>query len=95
MSNKLKPINKSKVKIKNLLGLVEDPTYEDLLFEIVQFLEDEKRTDGSFKKKEVAQKTRCRINGELVEDLQKLEDKGWIKNIKYTQYEIVKHPWEE
>ncbi|MFW6281455.1 MAG: hypothetical protein ACOC1O_01500 [bacterium] len=90
----LKPINKQNVKIRNLLGLNNDPTYEDLLFEIVQFLENEGRYDGKFKKSEVSQKTKCRISTELLDDLKQLENKGYIEHIKYTWFKILKHPWE-
>ena len=90
----MKALNKKKVKIKNLIGIVDQPTYEDLLFEIVQFLEIENRFDGEFKKGEVSLKTRCRINQELIEDLEKLAELGYIEKLKYTQYKIIKHPWE-
>ena len=95
MENTLKPINKKEVKIKNLLGIIDEPTYIDLLFEIVQFLEDENRFDGIFKKGEVSQKTRCRINSEIIKDLDELEKLGYISKLKYTQFQVLKHPWEK
>lgn len=94
MEKQLKQIDKFNVKIKNLLGLIDEPTYEDLLFEIVQLLEEEQQYDGVFKKKDIQQKTRCRISGNLESDLSELEKLGYIENIKYTRYRIIKHPWE-
>lgn len=84
-------INKGQLKIKNLLGIIDNPTHEDLLFEIVSFLEDEGREE--FKKWDVAMKTRCRIGSSVEEDLQVLEDLGYIKHCGWTKYKLIKHPW--
>lgn len=89
----MKKMNRQKIKIKNLIGLVDKPTYEDLLFEIVDFLEVERKTDGEFKKWDVAMKTRCRIGSKIVDDLHVLCEKGYIKKLKYTLYKVIKHPW--
>lgn len=90
----MKKINKKKAKIKNLIGVIDNPSPEDLLFEIIQFLESENRMDGEFKKWDVAMKTRCRINSSLDEDLEILVDKGFIEHNKYTIFKVLKHPWE-
>jgi hypothetical protein len=90
----MKPINKKNVKMKNLIGIIDDPTYEDLLFEIVQFLDNTKRYDGEFKTREVSMFTRVRINSELVDDLSELEKLGYIEKLKYTSYKLLKHLWE-
>lgn len=95
MKNNLKPVDKQNAKIKNLLGLNDNPTYEDLLFEIVRFLEDENRFDGEFKKGEISQKTKSRINRELSQDIKGLEDKGYVEHTKYTKYKVLTHPWEK
>jgi hypothetical protein len=87
----MKKVDKSQIKIKNLLGIIDNPTYEDLLFEIVSFLEDEGKED--FKKWDVAMKTRCRIGSSVEEDLQVLVDMGYVSHNKYTMYNLVKHPW--
>lgn len=87
----MKKVNKSKIKIKNLIGIVDNPTHEDLLFEIISFLENERRTE--FIKWDVIVKTRCRIGESVEEDLRVLEDLGFIKHIKYTKYKVIKHPW--
>lgn len=87
----LKKINKDKIKIKNLLGIIDNPTHRDLLFEIVTFLEDEGKDE--FKKWDVAMKTRSRIGSSLEEDLQVLVDKGYINHEKYTMYKLISHPW--
>jgi hypothetical protein len=86
-------INKDNIKIKNLIGIIDNPTYEDLLFEIISFLEDENKEE--FNKWDVTVKTRCRINSSLDQDLQALVDKGYIEHQKYTLYKVVKHPWNE
>jgi hypothetical protein len=91
----MKEINREKCTIKNLMGLVKEPTHEDLLFEIVSFMEDERRFDGEFKKWDVTTKTRFRIGENLDEDLKVLQDKGYIEHLKYSQYKILKHPWEK
>ena len=87
----MKKINKQKIKIKNLIGIVDNPTHEDLLFEIVSFLEDERRED--FKKWDVSVKTRCRIGESLEEDLQVLVDMGYLEHQGWTKYHLLKHPW--
>ena len=91
----MKKINKSRIKIKNLLGIVDNPTYEDLLFEIVSFLENEHRIgeEAEFKKWEVSQKTRCRIGNEIVNDLDKLIEMKYLEKGKYSTYKVLKHPW--
>lgn len=87
------PININKIKIKNILGLIDSPNIEDLLFEIVNFLNDEKRYDGVFNLREVSLKTRCRINTELIDDIAELENKLYVEKLKYTQYKILMHLW--
>ena len=90
----MKGINRKKIKIKNLLGIVDEPTYEDLLFEIVNFLEKESRLDEDFIKYEVNLKTRCRIGKNLEDDLSKLQDLGYIEHKGWTKYHLLKHPWQ-
>jgi len=90
----MKGINKKKIKIKNLLGIVDEPTYEDLLFEIVNFLEKESRLEEDFIKYEVGLKTRCRIGENLEDDLSKLQDLGYIEHRGWTKYHLLKHPWQ-
>ena len=87
-------MDRQKIKIKNLIGLVDNPTYEDLLFEIIDFLEIEKRSNGEFKKWDVSMKTRCRIGDDLIKDLDVLSEMGYIKKLKYTNYKVLTHPWE-
>jgi len=57
----MKPVNKQNAKMKNLIGIIDEPTYEDLLFEIALFLDNSKRYDGEFKTREVSMYTRVRI----------------------------------
>jgi len=90
----MRPINIKNVKIKNLIGLIEKPTYEDLLFEIVNFLNDEKRYDGEFKTRDVFLKTRIRIKNDIIDDLDKLVDLGYLEKLKYSSYKVIKHLWE-
>jgi hypothetical protein len=90
----MKPINQKIVKIKNLIGIIEEPTYEDLLFEIVSFLASENRFDGEFKTRDVFLKTRVRINSELLDDIEKLVELGYIEKLKYSSFKVIKHLWE-
>jgi hypothetical protein len=90
----MKPVNKQNAKMKNLIGIIDEPTYEDLLFEIVQFLDNSKRYDGEFKTREVSMYTRVRIGNELQEDIDKLVDMGYLEKLKYTSYKVLKHLWE-
>jgi len=90
----MKGINRKKIKIKNLLGIVEEPTHEDLLFEIVNFLEKESRLEDDFIKYEVNLKTRCRISENLEDDLAKLHDLCYIEHRGWTKYHLLKHPWQ-
>ena len=90
----MKPINKKNVKMKNLIGIIDNPTYEDLLFEIVQFLDNTKRYDGEFKVREVSLFTRVRIKSELNDDITELVKLGYLEKLKYTSYKVLKHLWE-
>lgn len=90
----MKKIKRNKVKVKNLIGIVESPEVEDLLFEIVDFLESESRTDGEFRKGEVSLKTRCRIGEEVVDDLKLLVEMGYLEKVRRGIFKVVKHPWE-
>lgn len=85
-------IDRDKVKIRNLLGIIDEPTYEDLLYEIVEFLESEQR--DTFKKKDVSQKTKCRVGEEIADDLEALVEQGYLQNVKKVSYQVVTHPWE-
>lgn len=85
-------IDRNKVKIRNLLGIIDEPTYEDLLYEIVEFLESEQR--DTFKKKDVSQKTKCRVGEEVVDDLEALVEQGYLENDKKVSYRVATHPWE-
>jgi hypothetical protein len=89
----MKGIRKEKIKIKNLIGIVDNPTHEDLLFEIVSFLEREDRLEDEFNKEEVSLKTRCRIEEDLELDLKKIQEMGFIEHKGWTKYQLVKHPW--
>jgi hypothetical protein len=89
----MKGINKNKIKIKNLIGIVDNPSHEDLLFEIVSFLERENRLTDEFIKQEVSLKTRCRIEEDLDMDLKKLQELGYIEHRGWTKWKLLKHPW--
>ena len=90
----MKPINEKVVKIKNLIGIIDNPTLEDLLYEIVSFLDSERRYDGEFKIRDVFLKTRVRITSDLYDDVDKLCDMGYIEKLKYSNYRVTKHLWE-
>lgn len=90
----MKSIDTKNVKIKNLIGIIEKPSYEDLLFEIVKFLSDEGRFDGEFKSRDVWLKTTIKINSEVSDDLEELVKLGYIEKLKYSSYKVIKHLWE-
>jgi hypothetical protein len=89
----IEDISPKKIKIKNLIGIINNPTVEDLLFEIIMFLKKEQRLDSEFIKAEVTLKTRCRINKDIIDDLKELVDKGFLEHKKYTKYRVIDHPW--
>lgn len=88
------PINRQSVRLKNLIGIVPKPTYDDLLYEIVNFLDNEMRFDGEFKLREVSLKTNIRITGDLTEDVMTLVDLGYLQKTKQSNYIVLKHLWE-
>jgi len=91
----MKPVDYGKVKIKNLINIIDNPTLEDLLFEIVYFLDSEGRYDDEFKTHEAFLKTKVRLSSLLSDDLDKLTEMGYLKKTKYSNYCVVKHPWEK
>jgi len=91
----MKPINQNSAKIKNLIGIIDNPTLEDLLFEIVSFLDNERRYDDEFKTHEAFLKTRVRISSLLSEDLDQLVEMGYLEKCKYSNYRVIKHLWEK
>jgi hypothetical protein len=90
----MKPIKRKNVRMKNLIGIIEEPTYNDLLFEIADFLDKLGRFDGEIKVREVSFHTRVRIGKEVVDDLDELVKLGYMEKLKYTSYKLVKHLWE-
>jgi hypothetical protein len=91
----MKPINPNVVKIKNLIGIIENPTLIDLLFEIVSFLDSERRYDDEFKTHEAFLKTRVRLSSLLSDDLDELVKLGYLEKGKYSSYKVSKHLWEK
>jgi hypothetical protein len=89
------PIDQNKVKIKNLIGILENPTLYDLLYEIVSFLDAEGRHDSEFKTHEAFLKTRVRFSSLLSEDLDKLVEMGYLEKLKHANYRVIKHLWEK
>lgn len=93
----MKSINIKKVKIKNLIHIFDDPEHEDLLYEIVAFLDNEGRYKGEeaiFKTHEAFLKTKIRISSLLSEDLDILTDIGYLEKVKHGNYRVIKHLWE-
>ena len=86
-------IDKKKVEFKYLINYPEDRTILNLLYEICEIIMDEGRADNVFNIADVNTKTTTRINKSSKEDLKQLEDDGYIKKLKYTQYEVIKTPW--
>lgn len=91
----MKPIDENLVKIKNLIGIIENPTLEDLLYEIVSFLDNERNYEGEFKIRDVFLKTHVRISSDLHDDVNKLIEMGYIEKLKYSNYKVIKHLWEK
>jgi len=90
----MKPINYKIVKMKNLIGIIEEPTHNDLLFEIANFLDNSKRYDGEFKLREISLLTRVRMSDDLSGDVDKLVELGYVEKLKYTSYKLINHLWE-
>lgn len=90
----MKPVDYKKAKIKNLIGIIENPTLEDLLYEIVSFLDNERRYEAEFKTHEAFLKTRVRLSSLLSEDLDKLSELGYLEKLKHANYRVIKHLWE-
>jgi len=90
----MKPINKESVSLKHLISIIPEPKPEDLLYEIVNFLDNERRLDGEFKMREVSLKTRVRISNDVTDDVDKLVELGYVEKLKYSSYTVIKHLWE-
>ena len=91
----MKRIDYNIVKIKNLIGIIENPTHEDLLFEIVNFLDNERNYLGEFKTRDVFLKTTVRVNTEVRDDINELVKLGYIEEVKHANYIVLKHLWEK
>ena len=87
-------IDKKNVQFKYIINYPEDRTVLNLLYEICEILLDEGRTDNIFNIADVNTKTTTRISNNIKEDLTELEKAGYIKKLKYTQYEVLKTPWQ-
>lgn len=88
-------IDKNKLPFKYHINFtVTNPTIEDILFELVNFLEKENRLDGKFNHWELCNKTITRIHDNIEDDINELINKGYIEKDKYTQYAVINHPWE-
>lgn len=90
----MKKINKKIVPLKYLIKFNIHPNIEDLLYEIVNFLDVENRLDGEINLAEIINKTSTRINNNIEEDLKILIDNGYLEKLKYTKYRVIKHLWE-
>lgn len=91
----MKGINRKKLPFKYHINFtVMNPKIEDILFELVDFLEKENRMDGKFNYWEICNKTFTRINENIDLDIEELIKLGYIEKEKYTQYKVVKHLWE-
>lgn len=86
-------IDKKNVEFKYLINYPENRTVLNLLYEICEIIMDEGRTENVFNIADINTKTTTRINKTSKEDLKQLEEEGYIKKLKYTQYEVIKTPW--
>ena len=91
----MKQINPSIVRIKNLIGIIDEPQPEDLLFEIVTFLENEQRFDGEFKSKDIYLKCRIRLTSDIRDDMDVLIGLGYVEKISSGNFKLLKHLWEK
>ncbi len=90
----MKKINRNKLPFKYHINFtIINPCIEDILYELINFLEIENRFDGEFNHWEICNKTITRINT-IEEDIEELINKGYIEKLKYTKYKIISHPWE-
>lgn len=90
----MKPINKKLVPLKYLIKFNTTSSINDLLYEIVNYLEIENRLDGEINLAEIINKTSTRINKNIEDDLKILIDNGYLEKLKYTKYRVIKHLWE-
>ena len=91
----MKPIDKNKLPLKYLINFtIINPCIEDLLFEIVNFLDKDNRYDGEINYWEICNKTVTRISDNIDDDINILIERGFIEKGKYTKYNIIKHLWE-
>ncbi len=87
-------IDKDKLEFKILINFSEGRGLLNLLYEIVKIINNEQRIDKVFNIADISTKTLTRVNDTIQEDLEALKEKGYIKYLKYTQYELVKTPWD-
>lgn len=90
----MKKINKKIVPLKYLIKFNIHPSIEDLLYEIVNFLDVENRLNGEINLAEIINKTSTRINNNIEDDIKILIDNGYLEKLKYTKYRVIKHLWE-
>lgn len=91
----MKCINRKKLPLKYLINFtVIDKSIIDLLFEIIDFLDKEKRYDGEINYWEICNKTFTRISNSIDDDIDILIKDGYLEKGKYTKYIVIKHPWE-
>jgi len=90
----MKSINQKIVRVKNLIGIIDEPQPEDLLFELVSLLENEQRFDGKFKSSDVYHKCRIRLTPDIREDVDVLINLGYVEKISSGNWVILKHLWE-
>lgn len=85
-------IDKNKVPLKYLIGYTNvEPTKYDMLYELVEFLQNENK--DTFSESELKGKTKSRF-GTYEENFTELVNEGFIVKDKYSKYKLVKHLWE-
>ena len=88
-------LNKQKVPVKYLINFQKynNSSIEGLLYEIVNFLDENERKDGEINYWEISNKTSYRVNENLEDDIKELIEKGYLTQGKYTKYIVINHPW--
>jgi len=90
-------INRSKLPAKYALEVYKMvdgyPSTIDLLYEIVNVLEERGKLDQAFQSKDILKEVSTRFEGEdLEQSLPKLVKDGWL-TIENGNYSLTNHPW--
>lgn len=84
-------IDRKKVPVKYALGFTKlNPSPYDMLYEIITFLNNERKDE--FTESELKSKTKSRVPT-FEDNLQTLLDEGFLQRGKYNKLSVINHPW--